>query len=340
MSQWDEFVRLHPWGSIYHTSAWRAIIQTTYSVEPFYFALVDETNRILAGLPFFKISSFLTGKRISTLPCAQSCDPLVSSEKQYLELRNHIIQFAKTRALSAWEMKASHLFPFENEMKQASSGEYFTYVLSIDKETEALFANIHKMLKRALKRANRTGLSVKRCDSLEGVRRFHDLYLQMRRRKGLLPQPCAFFENLWKVLSAEGRIDILFAEYHGILISAVLLLKYRDKIIYEYGATQRGAHRFSPSPFLLWGAIQQAKSEGFVNFDFGRTASTEVTLSSFKKRWGGELQPFSYCDILKSGSSKPIRQNRSIKMLMGILMQSLPPSACEYAGRLLYKHVL
>ena len=270
LTRWDEFVRSHPWGSIYHTSAWREVIQTTYSLEPFYFALVDDKENILAGLPIFEIKSWPGRKKMSTLPCAQSCDPLVSNEEQYLKLKDCITQFSRERGFNAWELKISDLFPYELAAEQTNM--YFTYILELDKESFALFVNFHKMLQRAIKKASRFGLSLKQCYSLEQVQRFYDLYLAMRRQKGLLPQPRAFFENLWMVLRPEKRIDILFAEYRGTLISTVMLLKHGDRITYEYGATQRGANRYSPSPFLLWEAIKQAQLEGFIYFDFGRTA--------------------------------------------------------------------
>jgi CelD/BcsL family acetyltransferase involved in cellulose biosynthesis len=341
MPQWDEFVSTHTLGSIYHTSAWRAVVRDTYSIRPFYFALIDERGRILAGLPLFEIRSSLNRNRISTLPCAQSCDPLVSNVEQYLELKGKIISFAKNRALRAWELKTSDIFSYETSSRNISKGAYFTHVLELDKPADVLFAKFHKsMLQRAIKKASRIGMSVLRCGTLEDVHQFYDLYLQMRREKGLLPQPRAFFENIWKAMSEEKRIEILFAQYRGMIISTLMLLKFGDKVTYEYAATRTGTHRFSPSPFLLWEAIRQAKAEGFRYFDFGRTASTEATLSAFKKRWGGTLRPFYYYNILDCSNPTALRQNRMMKALMDFSIRLLPLSICEYAGRLLYKHIL
>ena len=258
-----------------------------------------------------------------------------------MELKKAIILFARERAIRAWEIKASDQFPYESPSISNTTNAYFTYILELNRPSEALFKSFHKsMLQRAIKKAYRLGLSVKRCTNLKEVDQFYDLYLQMRRQRGLLPQPREFFKNVWITMSKEGKIDILFAEYQGVSVSTVFLLKYRDKVTYEYGATQTGAHRFSPSPFLLWEAILLAKKEGFSYFDFGRTASTEVTLSSFKRRWGATLHPFSYYDILNRSGSTEVRQNRILKALMGFSVRLVPQSACELAGRLLYKHLL
>jgi len=341
MDRWDEFVQKHPLGSIYHTSSWRDVVQGTYSLEPFYFALIDESGEIQAGLPLFEIRSFLTRNRFSTLPCAQSCDPLVSNEEQYLEIKKVVLQFAGEKNLNGWELKTSHLFPFETHAARASVTKYFTYVLDIAEPVDVLFSHFHKsFIQRSIKKAYRSGLSLKCCDSIEEVRYFHRLYLHMRRQKGLLPQPGLFFDNLWNVMKRENRIDILFASYRGMIISGVMLLKYGERVIYEYGATRPGYHRFSPSPFLLWEAIQRSKAEGYRLFDFGRTASSEENLSLFKKRWGATLQPFFYSDLIKGSDSSSLRRNKKMKTLMSLVMRVLPDWACDYAGRLLYKHLL
>jgi serine/alanine adding enzyme len=341
LGRWDEFVEKHPLGSIYHTSSWRQVVECTYSLKPFYFTLRDENGEIRAGLPLFEIRSFMSRNRLSTLPCAQSCDPLVSSEEQYLELKKAALGFAGERNLNSWELKTSSLFAFENQAAQASIAEYFTYVLDIEKPIDILFSTFHKgQIQRSINKAYRSGLSLKRCDSIEDVRYFHHLYLQMRRQKGLLPQPRYFFENLWNFMHKQNRIDILFADYRGRMISGIMLLKYGDRVIYEYGATLPGYHRFSPSPYLLWEAIQRSKAEGYRLFDFGRTASSEENLALFKKRWGASLHPFFYYELINGSGSSSLRRSQKMKTLMRIAMRALPDSICDYAGRILYKYLL
>lgn len=340
INQWDAFVGKHPLGSIYHTASWMEVIERTYSIRPYYFVLTDENGELQAGLPVFEIKSLLTGNRLSTLPCAQCCDPLVSSGRQYLLLKQAALRLAAERNLGNWELKISSQFPFESNRGLRPIPDYFTYVLDITRPTDVIFSEFHKgQIQRSIKKAYRSGLSLRHCNSVEDVRCFHHLYLKMRRQKGLLPQPVRFFENLWRTMHKEKRIDILFADYRGTIISGVMLLKYGERVVYEYGATRPGYHRFSPSPFLLWEAIQQSKVDGYRLFDFGRTSASEENLALFKKRWGATLQPFYYYDLIRGNHSASLRRNHA-KIAMRIAMRILPDSICDYAGSLLYKHLL
>jgi len=283
MASWDAFVGAHDAGSVYHTSAWRSVVKKAYGHEPLYFALMDEMGSIIAGLPVFLVRSSLTGTRLSTLPCAQSCDPLVGEEQHYHDLKQGILEFMSRRGIQNWEMKTTKAFTFEKGDTAVSHDDYVNHVLRIDRSVNDLFSNLHKSsIQRAIRKANRYGLVLRRCDSPQGVPPFYKLYAQMRRKEGLLPQPRKFFDALWEHLAPGNMIDILYAEYQGRLLSTILLLKYKDTVIYEYGATEEGANAFSPSPFLLWEAIRHAAGEGRRTFGFGRSASTEDGLIQFK----------------------------------------------------------
>jgi lipid II:glycine glycyltransferase (peptidoglycan interpeptide bridge formation enzyme) len=341
MGSWDAFVKAHQAGSVYHTSAWRSVIESAYGHEPLYFALQDDRGCIVAGLPVFLVRSRLTGTRFSTLPCAQSCNPLVGEELQYHDLKQGILEYMAAANIDMWEMKTTEAFTFEKGDTSASSDGFLTHLLRIDRPAADLFSALHKSsIQRAIGKARRSGLVLRRCDSREGVESFVRLYSQMRREKGLLPQPGRFFVALWDILNRQKMIDILYADYQGQPVSAVMLLKYKDTVVYEYGATEEGCHRLSPSPFLLWEAILQASAEGYRTFDFGRTADSEEGLIQFKDRWGTRQQRLPYYEMAHRVGMSSMRRDGRAKMIMAFAMRILPGSMCNAAGSLLYKHLV
>jgi hypothetical protein len=341
MGAWDAFVRAHQAGSVYHTSAWRSVIETAYGHKPLYFALQDESGCITAGLPVFLVRSRLTGTRFSTLPCAQSCNPLVGEESHYDALKQGILEYMAAVNIKMWEMKTTESFTFEKSCTNVSPDGFLTHLLRIDRPAADLFSALHKSsIQRAIGKARRSGLVLRRCDSREGVKPFVRLYVQMRRENGLLPQPGRFFEALWDILGREKMIEILYADYEGRPVSAIMLLKYKESVVYEYGATEEGFHRLSPSPFLLWEAILQASVEGYRTFDFGRTAVSEEGLVQFKNRWGTRQQRLPYYEMAHRGTMDSMRRDGRAKSIMAFAMRILPDSLCNAAGRLLYKHLV
>ena len=79
--RWDEFVKSHPEGTVFHLSAWARVLQKTYGYIPYYFILEDSDEKIKAGCPFFLIKSWLAGNRLVCLPFTDVCFPLVTSDR-------------------------------------------------------------------------------------------------------------------------------------------------------------------------------------------------------------------------------------------------------------------
>ena len=76
--RWDDFVQQHPEGSIYHHSAWKKVLEETYGFDPFYVALENKTEGTFEGIvPFMLVNSWLTGKRLVSLPFTSYCNPIV-----------------------------------------------------------------------------------------------------------------------------------------------------------------------------------------------------------------------------------------------------------------------
>lgn len=341
MGAWDAFVREHAEGSVYHTSAWQKVIEAAYEHEPLYFALENETGCIVAGLPTFLVRSFISGTRLSSLPCAQSCNPLAAEERYYRALREGILEHMKAAGVSIWELKTMDTRVSETYCSDASTGDYITHRLRIDRPVTELSNGLHaSSVKRAISRARRSGLEVRRCSDRAEVRQFVGLYSRMRREKGLLPQPERFFESIWDFMRGETSSEILFADYGGRPVSGILLLKYKDTVVYEYGATEEGFHRLSPSPLLLWEAIVQASRDGYRIFDFGRSAVSDEGLIRFKGRWGAQQRRLPYYEMGCTARMSSLRSDGSAKAAMAFAMRILPAPVCNVAGRLLYRHLV
>ncbi len=104
LSSWDNFVASHHSGTLYHTSSWRKVIEDVYGHRPCYLTLEDSNGNITAGLPLFIVRSELTGNRISTLPCAQYCDPLLSSQDEYKKFIDYVLRLMEKEKHKYYEL--------------------------------------------------------------------------------------------------------------------------------------------------------------------------------------------------------------------------------------------
>ena len=88
--RWDGFIARHPDASIFHTSAWLRALYRTYGYEPIAVHDLATGSRAAERGGVLPVTSWLTGKRLVSLPFSDHCDPLVEDGRQLEELGRHL----------------------------------------------------------------------------------------------------------------------------------------------------------------------------------------------------------------------------------------------------------
>src|SRR6266851_1576568 len=78
-ARWAELVERHPRASVFHTAGWLRALQRTYGYEPVAFTTSSPTDDLKNGMVFCCINSWLTGRRLVSLPFSDHCEPLCDS---------------------------------------------------------------------------------------------------------------------------------------------------------------------------------------------------------------------------------------------------------------------
>src|SRR5271155_2935223 len=77
--RWDDLVAHHPKASIFHERAWLEALRRTYGYEPVVFTTSSPTAELKNGLLFCDVHSWLTGRRLVSLPFSDHCEPVCDS---------------------------------------------------------------------------------------------------------------------------------------------------------------------------------------------------------------------------------------------------------------------
>src|SRR5215469_7439500 len=80
--RWSEFVEHHPHASVFHTVGWLNALRSTYGYEPVAFTTSPPTGALKNGLVFCRVNSWLTGRRLVSLPFSDHCEPLCSTTEE------------------------------------------------------------------------------------------------------------------------------------------------------------------------------------------------------------------------------------------------------------------
>jgi CelD/BcsL family acetyltransferase involved in cellulose biosynthesis len=333
-SRWDELVAKHPRASPFHKPGWLKALQLTYGYEPFVLTSAAPGEPMKNGMVFCRVSSWVTGDRVVSLPFADHCEPLVSSAEEVAEFSKWL---QREREFQRWkyvEFRPLGLFKQVSAGPQPSSS-YCYHELDVRPSLESIFRKMHRnCIQRKIRRAEKERLAYEVGRSPESLDAFYQLLLMTRRRLGILPQPLSWFQNLFECMGDDLQIRV--ARKDGRPIASVLTLSHRRSVVYKYGCSDERFHNLGGMPFLFWKLIEESKAWGAERIDFGRSDLQSTGLITFKDRLGARKHVLTYYRYpgCKKRAATPwyLKTSRRIAAL-------LPDAICTTAGNILYRHV-
>jgi CelD/BcsL family acetyltransferase involved in cellulose biosynthesis len=332
-SSWDKSVTSHPRATVFHTSAWARVLADTYGHRPCYLRLTAQ-NEPLALVPMMEVRSFLTSLRGICLPFSDSCAPLLLGSAGAGVIARKLRQIGRERNWSYFEVRDRSILP----EGAASSESYWSHKLDLTKGKEALSANFSSSARRALRKAERSGLAVNIRTDPEAMSLFYSLHVRTRRKHGVPPQPRAFFANIQKHIINNGLGFIVIAEKAKRPAAVAMFFKLGQHAIYKFGASDDRWQEFRPSNLVMAETINFLEASSVKTLYFGRTDKTNEGLRRFKLSWGTEEEQISYGKFSILGDNWVQLQSHK-SSLPNHIFRALPAPMNRLAGVLLYPHL-
>jgi Acetyltransferase (GNAT) domain len=333
--RWSELVDRHPRSSVFHTSAWLNALHRTYAYEPVAYTTSPPDCRLEDGLAFCRVASWITGRRLVSLPFSDHCEPLALGTGSLARLIAGVESYAKADGCRYAEIRpasAQDLLPTDFGIGR----RYFLHRLDLRAGATELFRQFHKdCIQRKIRRAEREGLDIRQGRDAGILKQFYGLVVRTRRRQGLPPQPVAWFRN---VLDCMGESAVIrLATSNGRPIAGIFTLQYRNCLYYKYGASDARFHNLGAMPFLFWHAIQHAIRQGLEELDMGRSDCNHAGLIAFKEHLGARRSLLAYW---RSPPHPATVSDSAWRQQLGRLFcRYLPSGFLTVAGRLLYRHI-
>jgi hypothetical protein len=289
---WLDFTERHPRASVFHTPGWLEALRRTYGYEPVALTTSPPSHELTNGVVFCRVSSWLTGRRMVSLPFSDHCEPLVDSDE---ELRCILETLCSDQSVSGG--KYVEVRPAKRDFvvfSGFSKGNTFcSHRLDLRPSLEDIFQGFHKdCVRRKILRAQREGLVYEEGRSPALLEKFYRLLVLTRQRQLLLPQPLAWFRNLIECAGEMLRIHVVSNQAQP--VASILTLSYKDTVVYKYGCSDKRFSNLGGTHLLFWQVIQGAKSRGLRQFDLGRSDWTNPGLVTFKDRWGAVRSTLTY----------------------------------------------
>lgn len=333
--RWLEFLHRHPRASVFHTRGWLEALLRTYGYEPIAYTTCSPETTLTNAIVFCRIKSWLTGRRMVSLPFTDHCEPLVQSPEELRDILDSlpvVLEREKFRYIEIRPLKTDLLA----EPGMQMSNSFCFHMLDVRPALTDLFQRLQKdSTQRKIRRAEREALLYEEGRSAAFVNEFYRLFVLTRRRHKVPPQPIAWFRNLIACLG--DRVKIRVASKNGKPIASILTLRFKRTLVYKYGCSDASVHNLGAMPFLFWKTIEDAKRSGFQQLDLGRSDSDNTGLIAFKDHLGAARSTLIYMRSPALGH-RSFDQGYRIRSAKQVFAR-LPNALLNAAGRLLYRHV-
>jgi len=335
-TRWDKFVHNHTEGSVFHLSNWAEVIIKTYNFRPFYLISEDASGNIDSGLPLFLVDNGILGKKLISIPFTDYVNPLISSENDYQQLLEKILEFYHKNKYKSIEIRGDII---NNNIFLEPDISFKNFILNLQGKLKSdVWNNLHNSVKRGIKKAQKHDIKIITSNDLNAVKIFYDMNVITRKKHGVFPQPYNFYLNLWECIIQKELGFVMLANLNGAPISSAIFLHYNGTIYYKYGASYTEYLGYRPNNLLFWEAINWGLKNNFKYFDFGRVSQDNKGLMQFKRHWGANEfdLPYYYYPEVK-GISSMKQSSLKYKIVTDILKKS-HPRILEFLGDRFYRY--
>ena len=267
----------HPLGSLFSCPPWIEALARTYDFEILASASISQGKAENAIL-FSRVSD-LRGDRIICLPFSDYCDPLVEDARSWNELIEPILAFGLPVTLRCLRNELP-----VNDTRFTIVRRAMWHGVDLARSEEELWAGFSGSARQNVRKAKSNGVVVREERSLEAVRVFYRMHVQLRKSKyRLLAQPVAFFENLHQLFAPSERLTVLIAEVRGESVAGIFFLQWRNILYYKFNASVEST--LGANDLLMWEGIRLGCRRGLARLDFGLSDPGQPGLIRFKRKY-------------------------------------------------------
>lgn len=337
--RWMKLLDRHPAASVFHSPGWLRALRQTYGYEPF--VVTTSTGSTLEnGILLCRVKGW-TSRRLVSLPFSDHCAPLVDSSDDLSELLSYLTGEVQTAGWGSVELRpqAAAGLSFDSASRAGDlepAAQFCLHRLDLRAELTELFRRLHpSSTKRAIRRAEREGLTYEAGTSERMLKSFYQLLRSTRRRHGLPPPPLTWYRNVLAYLGDHAAIHV--ASKNGRPIASLLTLSFKKTMLYKYGCSDAAHHPLGGMPFLFWRLMQDARARGFAELDLGRSDVDQPGLIAFKEHLGATRSALTYYRYPKERRDV-VRSGWMLRMAKKVFAR-MPDAALDLAGKSIYKHL-
>ena len=331
--RWDQLATSHPNCDIFHSSAWARVLCKTYRHRPFYLHL-SQGGKTRALVPMMEVASIFTGRRGVGLPFTDFSGLLLFDEFALQLVVSKVSDIARKRKWNYVEFRGGN----KPSTAAVPAETFYGHKLDLRRDNDELFAGFASSVRRAVRKAEKSNLTIEVAKTSEALQAFCKLHVKTRKRHGLPPQPVSFFLNIHEEILKQDLGFVVLARRQLVPVAAAVFFHTGATAIYKYGASDDKFQEFRGNDLVMWEAIKFLAKNGSSTLHFGRTSPDADGLRRFKTSWGTVEEAINYFKFdarTNSWLSSGCPSGTLHKKVFG----RLPLKLNQLAGSIIYPHL-
>lgn len=315
--------------TLFNGARWREAVEASFDVTIRCFTPTSDPD----GHAYYSLVSDIRGDRVVCTPFSDVCDPILSAAG-WREFAAHLRSFELPTTIR----------PFTNPAAVADDSfevrrELLWHGIDLTGGAEAIWDGLKTKLRTSIRRADKSGISLRWSTEPADVEVFHRMHVNLRKSKyRLLAQPLSFFMNLKDGFGDD--MALLIAEQHGSPLAAMIFFVSEDVCYYKFSASYPAKYR--PNAAMIMEACRQGADRGVNLLDMGRSDIEQTGLVQFKQQFGSIERPLTTLHYSPANGADNHR-GAAVSQTLGDMTQLLtdptvPDEVTAEAGRLLYRY--
>ncbi|MFQ5511345.1 MAG: lipid II:glycine glycyltransferase FemX [Candidatus Krumholzibacteriia bacterium] len=285
-TEWQRLVSKDPKATFFHTHEWGQCVQSIFRGWNRFFLTARSDGELLAALPAMRLSKRGVFAMMS-MPFGTYGGPLVAEGAPPGigdDLSRRFFEAARPARVAFAELVD---FPAQLAgvpFKRMRSVEDEARVLSLDPGYENLFRGFKDTNRNKIRKAEKSGVKVRRAESREDFLAYDAVLSECSRR---WEEPTQFHREFFDALWAlhNGGIQMWLAEHDGRVIAGLLNFAHNESVMNWGTVSMPSARQLAPVNLLHARAIEHAVDHGFSLYNFGSSAGL-TGVDSFKATFG------------------------------------------------------
>jgi hypothetical protein len=295
---WDRIVDSSPQGTIFHSWKWLKIAEKHTNTR-LYPIMGLKGAQVIGILPVFHMKKFGISSAFSPPPSTAIpyLGPVIENYEKYRQSKkesmdknfhrsvDHFIENQLNCGFTYFSL-TSHHDPRPYKWSHYHLEPVFDYHITIDHDISSIWQNMDANLKGHIKRTEKSGIYIENGSKNDLITIYDSLVRRYQEQKKNVTVSKDYLLELYDTFS-PANLNVFVAKQNGDTIGGIVLLSYKDRVLYWIGGAKQISSNFSPNDLAQWEAIKYANSRGYKIYEeIG--AGTE-RLAEFKAKYNPKL---------------------------------------------------